>query len=145
MTGTPIAFRRVFVCITWERNLVPVIRSNSEFCSVGFPPELVSQQRAGLTLSQLQQSLWPPGEYSMTSNPLCLPDTHNFLHQHKCVVFMMTPVVQVSGDTELWVRVCMVCTWPSFSGTTLDLHWCKITWSEAQGQQDCAQTDLYIK
>lgn len=37
MTGTPVAFRRRFICITWERNLVPILRSNSELCSEGFP------------------------------------------------------------------------------------------------------------
>lgn len=57
--------------------------------------------------------------YILRSNPFCIPYTHHFLHQHNCVVFMKTPLVQVSGDTELWVRVC----WSAHGLYPTQLRW----------------------
>lgn len=107
MTGTPIAFRRGYICIAWERNLVPVIRSNSELCSEGFPPVQLLSHSVVSSLSEPGSSNPCHLQWNiLNSSPFCLPYTCYFLHQHRCVVFVMTPLVQVSGDTELCVRMC---------------------------------------
>lgn len=84
----------------------PCVRSSSEFCREGFPWHTGVTQCAGLTLwAWLSNPCHLQGDI-LGSNAFCLPYTHHFLHPHKCVVLMMTPLVQVSGDMELCLRAC---------------------------------------
>lgn len=147
MTGTPIAFRRGFICITWERNVVPVSGAAVNSAVRASPSTLVS-------LSVLGSLSEPGSAVPVTSRGIFWDQmpfvflTHIIFYTHRNVLFSWW--LHWSRSQGTWncasgrAGLYMVCSWPSFSETT-DLHWCKRTWSEAQRQQDCAQMDLYIK
>lgn len=155
ITGTPVAFSRGFICIIWERNLVPIIKCSNVLCSMYFPPSTTGNTAAWWACS-------------LSQAPTMIPVTsRGIFHEVKTLlsslhILFLTPAWMCcfhddSSDPDPQLIASQPCervevcwfiqgnTWLSFSGTTLDLHWCKRTWNEVQGQRNWAQTDLYIK